>query len=402
MKKLIILILLIAGIFGINAYGASPKVNVNGKILENTAIIKDGRTLVGVRGVFEELGYEILWDNSSSTATLKNSENTIVLINGPKYFTLNGKPVMPDVPQQIIDSRFYLPLRAIGEAIGAEVSWDKVSETAIISMSMPIINTESEAESVTEQKTKATPGLRTIKNFLKTAIEPVGTTMYIYGGGWNEEDTGAGVEAVSIGLSPKWAEFASKQTSSYSHNIYNYKKNVDVIHLGLDCSGYVGWAVYNTLNNKNGLEGYVDKSTKMAADFANRKWGTLAKKGTFSDYKAGDVMSSSCGDCAHVWICVGQCDDGSVVLLHSSPQGVMLSGTYTPQGGKNSQAVQLASKYMSEYYPDWYAKYPDSSRNTSYLSHYDRFRWSIGVELADPDGLTDMGVEEVLEEVFKK
>ena len=93
---------------------------------------------------------------------------------------------------------------------------------------------------------------KSIKGFIKTALEPLGTTMYIYGGGWNEEDTGAGIEARTIGLSKEWEEFAKKQTSSYNYKDYDYKKDVSVIHLGLDCSGFVGWALYNTLETENG------------------------------------------------------------------------------------------------------------------------------------------------------
>ena len=104
---------------------------------------------------------------------------------------------------------------------------------------------------------------KTIKEFLKTGLEPMGTTMYTYGGGWNEEDTGAGTEARTIGLSARWAEFAAQQTSSYNYKDYDYKKNGDVIHLGLDCSGYVGWVLYNTLETENGKEGYVDYNNKV-------------------------------------------------------------------------------------------------------------------------------------------
>lgn len=51
-----------------------------------------------------------------------------------------------------------------------------------------------------------------LDRLLKNAMLPIGQTMYIWGGGWNEEDTGAGVEAVSIGVSPRWKEFADKQS----------------------------------------------------------------------------------------------------------------------------------------------------------------------------------------------
>ena len=103
-----------------------------------------------------------------------------------------------------------------------------------------------------------------ILGFLQTAILPVGQTMYVWGGGWNEEDTGAGVEAVTLGISPAWAEFAAKQDAAY-----DYKKTKYQIHDGLDCSGYVGWVVYNVLETENGKDGYVLSSTKMAEEFAS-------------------------------------------------------------------------------------------------------------------------------------
>ena len=63
---------------------------------------------------------------------------------------------------------------------------------------------------------------KTLENLLKTALLPIGKTMYIYGGGWNENDTGAGIEAMTLGIDPKWAEFAQKQDSSYNFKDYDY------------------------------------------------------------------------------------------------------------------------------------------------------------------------------------
>ena len=36
---------------------------------------------------------------------------------------------------------------------------------------------------------------RSLTDFLRTAMEPVGSTMYIWGGGWNSEDNGSGEDA---------------------------------------------------------------------------------------------------------------------------------------------------------------------------------------------------------------
>lgn len=242
-------------------------------------------------------------------------------------------------------------------------------------------------------------GTSTIKNLLQTALAPVGSTMYVWGGGWNKADTGAGKEARQIGLSPKWRTFAKNKTSSYNYRNYRYQ-----IHDGLDCSGYVGWCVYNVLNTENKKKGYVYSASKQAKRFADKGFGSYYAANKIRDYCAGDIMSSTCGCCGHVWIVVGECKDGSVVLLHSSPAGVQLSGTVTPKGKKNSQAYQLAQKYMKKYYKTWYKKYPDVRRGSTYLSHYSQMRWNVTgkkVILSDPDGYQNMSAEEVLKDLFE-
>jgi hypothetical protein len=109
-------------------------VYVNDNKVEQGGIILDSRTMVGVRGVFEELGYTAEWDANTKTATLTNSDKGIVitLTNGNTGFTVNEKTITPDVPQQIVNDRFVLPLRAVSEAIGADVDWDNASKTAYI------------------------------------------------------------------------------------------------------------------------------------------------------------------------------------------------------------------------------------------------------------------------------
>ncbi len=239
-------------------------------------------------------------------------------------------------------------------------------------------------------------GVRTIKNFIATAFEPVGKVMYVYGGGWNEADDGAGTEAMTLGLSQSWLDFAKDKTASYNCNDYDYTKDVSVIHDGLDCSGYVGWAIYNVLNDG---KGYVTNSYKMDDMLQAMGYGSIVERKDVSEVKAGDIMASNCDDCKHVFISLGKCSDGSMLLLHSSPPGVQLSGTYTPDGNKNSEAIKLASEYMKKYYPDWYNKFPDNSRNASYLTHYNRFVWSA---LSDDEGIRDMSPREILEVMFNE
>lgn len=241
-------------------------------------------------------------------------------------------------------------------------------------------------------------GTSTIKNFLKTAIAPVGSTMYVWGGGWNKADTGAGTDAKRIGLSPTWRSFAKNKKASYNYKNYRYQ-----IHNGLDCSGYVGWTVYNVLNTKKNKKGYVYSASKQAKQFSKLGFGSYKSAKKVKDYKAGDIMSSTCSCCGHVWIVIGECKDGSVVLIHSSPAGVQINGTVTPKGKKNSQAVKLAKKYMKKYYKSWYKRYSKVDRGSSYLSHYGQMRWKTTgshIVLSDPDGYQNMSPEDILKDLF--
>lgn len=230
----------------------------------------------------------------------------------------------------------------------------------------------------------------TIRNLLETALLPVGKTMYVWGGGW-----GGVPEATSIGVSPQWEKFFKKQNKNY-----NYKNTRYQSHNGLDCSGFVGWVLYNTFNTEDGHGSYVMLAQVMAKTFSKWGWGAFKKAKKVKNHMAGDIMSLPSG---HVYIVIGQCSDGSVVLVHSSPKGVMINGTVSKKGKKKSKAWKLAKKYMKKYYSAWYKRYPDVRRGKSYLTSYHRMRWSIGKKnsvMSDPEGLRNMSADKVLKIIF--
>ncbi|EFM40170.1 hypothetical protein HMPREF0379_0094 [[Eubacterium] yurii subsp. margaretiae ATCC 43715] len=270
--------------------------------------------------------------------------------------------------------------------INASVKSQKISKD-LYSDKMLFEEENINAENVQNQRKK------TLKNFLKTALMPVGKTMYVWGGGWNKEDTGAGIEAVSIGLSPNWEKFAKKQNKNY-----NYKKTSYQIHDGLDCSGYVGWVIYNVFHDKDGQKGYVMLAEKMAKEFSKQGFGTFTPAKSVKNYRAGDIMSNK----YHVYIVIGTCSDGSVVLVHASPPGVQINGTVNSKGQKNSEAKKLADSYMKKYFHSWYAKYPPKTLELSYLKKYDQMRWNIGKNgvIQDEEGLADMNASQVLKVIF--
>lgn len=250
-------------------------------------------------------------------------------------------------------------------------------------------NAESTNAAVDQQKT--------LKQFLKIAMQPVGSTMYIWGGGWNKEDTGAGKSARTIGVSPLWKKFSDQQDSSYNYENYMYQ-----IKKGLDCSGYVGWVVYNYMETENMQPGYVYKSKEVAKTLAEKGFGTYIPSTDMTKFMTGDIMSSTCNDCGHVYIVIGQCEDGSVVLVHASPPGTRISGTPDKNGNKSSQAVAIATKYMKQYFPEWYAKYPTCVVDKSYLTHYSAMRWNLKDEnvMTDPDGISSKTPDQILDAIL--
>lgn len=224
----------------------------------------------------------------------------------------------------------------------------------------------------------------TIEHFLGTALEPVGSTMYIWGGGWDDADNEAGATSTQLGLSLQWKIFANAQDETYNFQEHRFEREN-----GLDCSGYVGWVVYNTFETESGRTGYVTTSTDMAENFANRGWGILIKNPKV--FLPGDIVSME----GHVWICLGTCADGSVLLVHSSPPGVSVCGTGTSQGNENSIAVQLAEKFMATDYPHWQEKYPNRIVSSSYLENVSVFRWNESIML-DAKEMQRLSGEEIM------
>ena len=222
----------------------------------------------------------------------------------------------------------------------------------------------------------------TVKQFISKALVPLGSTMYIYGGGWNESDTGAGGSARAIGASPCWKSFFESCRSDYDFRTCGGSRTS-----GLDCTGYIGWAVYNLFNDTDGKKGYVFKSSVLGERLSALGLGSVTDERYIDSRRCGDIFYSE--KHFHAYIAIGEYTDGSVLLLHSSPPGVMLSGTTSALGKYGSLAQRAAALYMAEHCPEWVKKYPCSDRGIDYLHGYKRFRF-YRVVVPDPDGITDL------------
>lgn len=207
-------------------------------------------------------------------------------------------------------------------------------------------------------------GTKTIKNLFLAALQPVGSTLYLYGGGHSSD-------ATRVGLNPAWA--AAYNSGSYA--------------AGLDCSGYIGWSVYQVMRKMS--TGWSGSMIDLYVSYGwGKKYNLSAAKNKFYP---GDILAH--GD--HIWMVLGQCKDGSVVVLHSS-------GTAGPQiAGTGGEAAVLARTYMSKY--SGYSKYSYDiycdSWNSPYSAYYNStklFRWYRST-LADPEGYFYMTADQILQ-----
>ncbi|HLK55332.1 MAG TPA: copper amine oxidase N-terminal domain-containing protein [Chthonomonadaceae bacterium] len=131
-----ICVLLFCGAVG--AFAQPIRVMVNGERVrfEDVGPMEvDGRVLVPVRGVLEQLGADISWQPDTQRIIASNDNITIRLRLGDRRAVVNGRDVMLDVPAQTYSDRTMVPLRFLGEALGARVRWDDQERTVYITTS---------------------------------------------------------------------------------------------------------------------------------------------------------------------------------------------------------------------------------------------------------------------------
>ena len=109
---------------------------VNGKgVIDfkgQTPYNKQGYVFVPIRGVFEQMGYEVDFDAETKTAYLNSKSHSVELTLGNEYFIADGNVVYPEVPQFIMNGSFMLPIRAVAEAVDVTVGYNP--ETYVITL----------------------------------------------------------------------------------------------------------------------------------------------------------------------------------------------------------------------------------------------------------------------------
>lgn len=112
----------------------APYIKLNNTLLgfETPPIIEDGSTLVPIRFLFEQMGATVDWDGDTRTATISQGDKTITFTIDNTTAAVNGTPATMTVPARLINGKTMVPLCFLSENLGYTVDWDEDSRTAII------------------------------------------------------------------------------------------------------------------------------------------------------------------------------------------------------------------------------------------------------------------------------
>ncbi len=92
----------------------------------------NGRVLAPVRAIAEALGAEVQWNQDSLTVAISKESTSISLVVGNAVAKVNGQDVTLDSPPQITGGRVLAPVRFIAEAFSLTVAWDNQTRTVTI------------------------------------------------------------------------------------------------------------------------------------------------------------------------------------------------------------------------------------------------------------------------------
>lgn len=106
---------------------------------------KDGRTLVPLRFISENVGARVDWDDENATATVTKADKVVKMKLGDQQYTINDVPQTLDVPAETFNDRTFIPLRAMVTALDKQVFWDDRGLIAI-SDNQALFNATTEKE----------------------------------------------------------------------------------------------------------------------------------------------------------------------------------------------------------------------------------------------------------------
>jgi|GEM_PF-839385 len=92
--------------------------------------VTNGRLYAPIRAVGEKINAQVSWDGATKTATVIKDKKVIKLTLGSKVLKVNNERLQMDVSLLLENGSIFLPVRYIGDALGGSTYWDKKERLA--------------------------------------------------------------------------------------------------------------------------------------------------------------------------------------------------------------------------------------------------------------------------------
>jgi len=129
--------MLIIAVTACSALAGVVQVVVNGSSVDfpdtEPYINQDGRTMVPVRFISEQLGASVAWDEAAQKVNIEYKGKKIIIPVNEKVAYVDNTQIALDTEAVITDNRTMVPLRFVSEALGAAVVWSSSNSTVLIS-----------------------------------------------------------------------------------------------------------------------------------------------------------------------------------------------------------------------------------------------------------------------------
>lgn len=171
-KNLFLIALLFVIFMPLNSFANSDiKLWINGDYVSTDVppVIENGRTLVPLRVVSENLGLAVDWNGDLKQITISKDDEQFIFLIGQNFFQKGDSKQDLDAAPKIVDGRTLVPIRVIAEAFGQEVTWDNLARTVAIGIGYQV--QQNPTPPVVDVKPKVTEVKKVVSN-------PNGTNNY--------------------------------------------------------------------------------------------------------------------------------------------------------------------------------------------------------------------------------
>lgn len=103
-------------------------------------ILENGRTLVPMRAIFEKVGADVSWDQDTKTVIAHKNDITIKLPIGANNAFVNENIIDLDVSAKVVDGNTLVPIRFVAETLGFNTDWDNNTYSVLLDSEAPFGN----------------------------------------------------------------------------------------------------------------------------------------------------------------------------------------------------------------------------------------------------------------------